>query len=581
MHADLEGSPPPTAQRVLVRRVILTSASCVFAAIFDATLAFCDPATGTVVVPFEWPVFEVALRHMEGARCDVTSLLDMRRAVRVLGVASFYCLSDLQRQAEAFVRGNVTHSNVVSVLSDVVLHGAYSACLQSWLLDWICLHSVDVLSDVCWLELRVDVVVLLLREVIDGGSEMRVFELCVAWAERRVLSAHAEVHVVLEPLLTFIDWSLLSAAEIERVSSLGVLRDGVLSERLQRGAELLEAYGCDGVRHCRARRWRWIQLPWSFSGAVPLRCDVVCGPDTTDHHTRPITALTALPRGVFRSAGDGHVVASGSWGRTIKFWVLEDQRCLGTIRTGLCMFCLVYVGRDCIASGHYDTVTVWHAPSGALRHPLRGHSSLVCSLTMVTDSVLASGSADCSIRLWDVDTGECLRTLENAHGGWVNCLLMYQSLLVSSGSWDTLIKVWRMPSGDAVATLRGHTESIETMTHVDATHIASGSDDHTLRIWNMVTLTCEHTIDNACGGKAVDCAVLLGPWLICGGYGDSADAIQFLRVWNASSGLRVHTLEQPKRHKQNHVMSMLSVGDSVVVGEAGTRDCPPSIMMWH
>ena len=121
------------------------------------------------------------------------------------------------------------------------------------------------------------------------AREMRVLEQCVAWAERRVLSARAssvsacaEVHAVLEPLLTFVDWSLLSAAELERVSSLGVLRDGVLSERRRRGAELLEAYGCDGVRHCRARRWRW---PWSFSGAVPLRCDVVCGPDTTDHHT--------------------------------------------------------------------------------------------------------------------------------------------------------------------------------------------------------------------------------------------------------------------------------------------------------
>ena len=165
------------------------------------------------------------------------------------------------------------------------------------------------------LELRVDVVVLLLREVACGESEWDVFSKCVAWAERRVLasraswvSACAEVHAVLEPLLAFMDWSLLSADELERVSSLGVLRDGVLSERRRRGAELLEAYGCDGVRHCRARRWRWMQWPRCFSGAVPLRCDVVCSPDTADHHTRLhrtryIAALTALPRGVFRAAG--------------------------------------------------------------------------------------------------------------------------------------------------------------------------------------------------------------------------------------------------------------------------------------
>ena len=50
---------------------------------------------------------------------------------------------------------------------------------------------------------------------------------------------------------------------------------------------------------------------------------------------------------------------------------------------------------------------------------------------MVTDSALASGGDDRSIRLWDVDTGECLLTLENAHGRFVRCLVMYESLLVS------------------------------------------------------------------------------------------------------------------------------------------------------
>ena len=79
MHTGREGSPPPTAQRVAVRRAILMKASSVFAAMFDATLAFSERAVGTVVVPFEWPVFEVALRHMEGVRRDVTSRLDMGR----------------------------------------------------------------------------------------------------------------------------------------------------------------------------------------------------------------------------------------------------------------------------------------------------------------------------------------------------------------------------------------------------------------------------------------------------------------------------------------------------------------------
>ena len=96
-----------------------------------------------------------------------------------------------------------------------------------------------------------------------------------------------------------------------------------------------------------------------------------------------------------------------------------------------------------------------------------------------------------------------------------------------------------------------------------------------------MTLTCERAIDDACGGKAVNCVVSLGPWLICGGHRDATDSIQYLRVWDASSGQSVHTLEQPKRHKSNTVWSMLCVDDIVVVGEYRCSDCPPSIRMWH
>ena len=244
------------------------------------------------------------------------------------------------------------------------------------------------------------------------------------------------------------------------------------------------------------------------------------------------------------------------------------------------MYSLVYVGRDCVASGHYDcTVTVWHAPSGALRHTLRGHTQLVWSLAMATDSVLASGSWDHSIRLWDMGTGECRCTLENAHGDAVCCLLMHESLLVSS-SRDSLIKVWRMPSGDAVTTLPGHTNCAISLTNVDATHIASGNWDGTVRIWSMLTLTCERTIANACGGKAVHYMVSLGPWLMCRDCDDATDAIQYLRVWDALTGQSVRTLEQPKRHKDNAVRSMVFIDGVVVVGERGYEGHTPSILMW-
>ncbi len=43
---------------------------------------------------------------------------------------------------------------------------------------------------------------------------------------------------------------------------------------------------------------------------------------------------------------------------------------------------------------------------------LQGHTSLVMSVAFSPDGqTLASGSQDETIKLWDVDTGECLKTL--------------------------------------------------------------------------------------------------------------------------------------------------------------------------
>lgn len=42
---------------------------------------------------------------------------------------------------------------------------------------------------------------------------------------------------------------------------------------------------------------------------------------------------------------------------------------------------------------------------------LIGHTLPVWSLCLLDDSILASASEDCSMKLWDWDSGECVKTL--------------------------------------------------------------------------------------------------------------------------------------------------------------------------
>ena len=53
---------------------------------------------------------------------------------------------------------------------------------------------------------------------------------------------------------------------------------------------------------------------------------------------------------------------------------------------------------------------------------LEGHTKLVSSV-FVKDKLIISGSLDNTIKIWDINAGECLKTLEG-HTNWVYSLLL-------------------------------------------------------------------------------------------------------------------------------------------------------------
>ena len=64
------------------------------------------------------------------------------------------------------------------------------------------------------------------------------------------------------------------------------------------------------------------------------------------------------------------------------------------------------------------------------------------------------------IKLWDVETGECVATLKG-HSDSVECVAVSpDGRRVVSGSHDNTLKVWNVATGNCVATLRGHSDVV-------------------------------------------------------------------------------------------------------------------------
>src|SRR5262245_10201635 len=86
-----------------------------------------------------------------------------------------------------------------------------------------------------------------------------------------------------------------------------------------------------------------------------------------------------------------------------------------------------------------------------------GHQSSIETVAFSPDGkLIASGSIDRTIKLWDVATGRELRTL-SGHSDHVNSVAFSpDGKSVASGSWDRTIKLWDVATGRQLRTLSGH-----------------------------------------------------------------------------------------------------------------------------
>lgn len=116
----------------------------------------------------------------------------------------------------------------------------------------------------------------------------------------------------------------------------------------------------------------------------------------------------------------------------------------------------------------------------------KGHTNGVMCLQF-DDNILATGSYDATIKIWDIETGKEIQTLRG-HTSGIRALQFDDTKLIS-GSLDNTLKVWNWRTGECMSTLQGHTEGIITL-NFDGIILASGSVDKTIKIWNFEDKSC-------------------------------------------------------------------------------------------
>jgi WD40 repeat protein len=83
------------------------------------------------------------------------------------------------------------------------------------------------------------------------------------------------------------------------------------------------------------------------------------------------------------------------------------------------------------------------------------HQDEVLSIAFSQDgNMLASTSADRSIKLWEANTGKCTKTIYG-HKGWVwSAVFTLDHKTLVSCSGDETVKLWDVQTGQCINTLR-------------------------------------------------------------------------------------------------------------------------------
>lgn len=149
-----------------------------------------------------------------------------------------------------------------------------------------------------------------------------------------------------------------------------------------------------------------------------------------------------------------------------------------------------------LASGSSDkSIKIWDLSRGSCLRTLRGHQGPVSTTIFSPDGMwLASGSSE-AIRIWDIRSGECLRSLYG-HNGSIRLLsFLKEGQSLVSYSFDRAVKTWCVQTGRCIGSLETTHAACSSAFSSDGNQIALGLfDDSGIEIWNIVAKKCQSVI---------------------------------------------------------------------------------------
>ncbi|MFX1515055.1 MAG: hypothetical protein ACFFC6_02020 [Promethearchaeota archaeon] len=230
-----------------------------------------------------------------------------------------------------------------------------------------------------------------------------------------------------------------------------------------------------------------------------------------------------------------------------------------------------------IASGSEDgTIRLWNVSNGAELpiSPLSDHSSWVTSVVFSPDGkILASGSIDGAIKLWNCTTGKVLLNLTEAAVYVQSIAFSPDGAVLASGSSDNTIKLWNITTKQVIQNLKGHIGIVHSVVFSpDGKTLASGSGDREIKLWDVATgeeLQLSLPLEHKGSVRSIDYYnhSYIGLVLASGSADDT------IKLWNAENGTEMKNIT-------GHVDQVTSVTFSPIGTVLASGSMDNTVKLW-
>jgi len=217
---------------------------------------------------------------------------------------------------------------------------------------------------------------------------------------------------------------------------------------------------------------------------------------------------------IFTRINHNYVATSGN-DFSINVFHLDDQSLYHTFKGHTsqinCIKSAVLENNQTIlVSCSQNIIRVFNVDTKNLLYTLNGHEDTINALSIIkgkdNQTILISAGIDSKIRIWNLNTGKILKTLEESrHESGINCLYSFKHndiIMLASAGIDNKIKIWNLERYTLEKTIEAHTKrilSLEKSIYKNTPVLISANEDKTIKLWNINNWSLVATLNGGDG----------------------------------------------------------------------------------